>query len=139
MAEKPREEGSDPLGEISQGLQEGLSRAIDGYFAEHPDFSEVTDAEIDEILSRLKDQILWEKYLRCDPLGEISPGHQEGLRRAIDGYLAEHPGFSEVTDVEVDEILSRLIEKGADLDPAVKRSLHKAARFLLGLRLKQED
>lgn len=72
-----------------------------------------------------------------NPPEEIALGDKERAERIVDEYLEEHPGFSEVTDGNIDEILSRLIEKGAELSPAVKRSLRNAVRYCLGIRLDQ--
>ena len=74
-----------------------------------------------------------------NPLEEIPPEDGERLGQVVDDYLEDNPGFSEVTDKDVDEILARLIEKGAELSPDVRRSLRRAAHHLLGIRLRQSD
>lgn len=73
-----------------------------------------------------------------NPLDGLPQETEEQLRNAVKGYLEGHPGFVEILDKELDDILSRLVEKGAELSPDVKRSLRKAAHFLLGIILEKE-
>ena len=71
---------------------------------------------------------------------ELTPQETENLSEAIDGYLTEQPEpLSEVDDGNIDDILARYMEKGAELSPDVKASLRKAIRRMLGIKLQKEE
>ena len=69
---------------------------------------------------------------------EHSPEEMEQLTSKVEEYLLDRSEpLVEVTDRDIDSVLSRYIEKGAELSPDVKVSLRKAIKKIFGVKLQK--
>ena len=73
------------------------------------------------------------------PISEIPQDDVERIQTLVDEYAESHSGFTEVAHEDIDTIVSRLIEKGQELEPNVRDSLSKAVKFMLGAKIMERE
>ena len=60
-----------------------------------------------------------------------SPVEESKVRTEVEAYLVTNP-LTEVSDTDIDTVLTKLIESGPELDPSHKNALRKTVEIWFG-------